>query len=174
MSDEEHRESFEEALRRIAEGVGESFQRAERGEFDGLARAIGLDPDQARRWASEAGEWLEGQFGGTSESAPAPAGDSTDPRTAAARVSVDPLGAAAPHPLDQPTPEQGAALAALASGRWTVEPGTSALASSGEGPGPSDALGLVRALRVRDWLGADGTVTLAGRHALQRWLDTPR
>ena len=42
----------------IAEGVGDWFQRVERGDFDGLARAAGLDPDQARQWASEAGEWL--------------------------------------------------------------------------------------------------------------------
>jgi len=41
----------------------------------------------------------------------------------------------------------------------------------GDGPGPRDALGLVRELRVRDWLDADGRLTLAGRHALSRWLD---
>jgi hypothetical protein len=62
-------------------------------------------------------------------------------------------------------------LAALDSGRWTVEPGTEALASSGEGVGPSDALGLVRELRVRDWITADGKLTLAGRRALSRWLE---
>ena len=61
-----------------------------------------------------------------------------------------------------PTDEQGRALAALDSGRWTVEPGTSALSSHGDGPGPSDALGLVRELRVRDWIDADGEVTLVG------------
>ena len=71
-----------------------------------------------------------------------------------------------------PTAEQGRALAALDSGRWSVEPGTSALASHGDGPGPSDALGLVRELRVRDWIDAEGEVTLVGRHALQRWLET--
>ena len=70
-----------------------------------------------------------------------------------------------------PTDDQGRALAALDSGRWTVEPGTSALSSSGDGPGPSDALGLVLELRVRDWIDADGEVTLAGHAALQRWLD---
>jgi hypothetical protein len=40
----------------------------------------------------------------------------------------------------------------------------------GEGPGPNDALGLVRELRARDWIGVDGKVTLVGRNALSRWL----
>jgi hypothetical protein len=81
------------------------------------------------------------------------------------------LGAAGPHPLDQPTDEQGLALAALDSGRWIIEPGADALAAKGEGPGPSDALGIVRELRAHDWIAADGKLTLTGRHALRRWLD---
>lgn len=85
--------------------------------------------------------------------------------------SVDPLRGAAPNALDVPTTEQGQALAALDSGRWIVEPGTEALASGGDGPGPSDALGLVRELRVRDWITPEGKLTLAGRRALSRWLD---
>ena len=40
-----------------------------------------------------------------------------------------------------------------------------------DGPGPSDALGIVRELRVRDWLSGDGEITLVGRRALSRWLD---
>jgi hypothetical protein len=83
----------------------------------------------------------------------------------------DPLRGAAPNPLDLPTTEQGEALAALDSGRWIVEPGTEALASGGEGSGPSDALGLVRELRARDWITPEGKLTLAGRRALSRWLD---
>jgi hypothetical protein len=83
----------------------------------------------------------------------------------------DPLRGAAPNPLDLPTTEQGQALAALDSGRWSLEPGTETLASGGEGPGPSDALGLVRELRVRDWISAEGKLTLAGHRALGRWLD---
>jgi hypothetical protein len=63
------------------------------------------------------------------------------------------------------------ALAALDSGRWRVEPGTHALTAQGEGPGPGDAPGLVDELRARDWIAADGGVTLVGRHALSRWLD---
>ena len=86
-------------------------------------------------------------------------------------TAPDPLSGAAPSALDLPTAEHGEALAALDSGRWTVEPGTEALASAGEGPGPSDALGLVRELRVRDWITPEGKLTLAGRRALSRWLD---
>jgi hypothetical protein len=26
-------------------------------------------------------------------------------------------------------------------------------------------------MRVRDWMTADGEITVAGRHALRRWLD---
>jgi len=83
----------------------------------------------------------------------------------------DPLRHAGPDPLDTPTDEQGRALAALDSGRWTIEPGTSSLAATGDGPGPSDALGLVRELRVRDWIDAEGEVTMVGAAALRRWLD---
>ena len=87
-------------------------------------------------------------------------------------MDEDPLREAGPHPLDLPTPDQGLALAALDSGRWRLEPGTSALTVRGDGPGPNDALGLVRELRVRDWIAADGELTLAGRKALARWLET--
>ena len=44
------------------------------------------------------------------------------------------------------------------------------LVSHGDGRAPRNALGLVRELRVHDWIDADGTVTLAGRRALERWL----
>lgn len=73
--------------------------------------------------------------------------------------------------MDPPTEEQGLALAALDSGRWTIEPGTEALGVRGDGPGPSDALGVVRELRVRDWISADGEITVVGRSALSRWLE---
>jgi hypothetical protein len=84
----------------------------------------------------------------------------------------DLLEVAGPHPLDVPTEDQGLALAALDSGRWAVEPGTSTLTSKGEGPAPSAALGIVRELRVRDWITPDGELTVAGRYALTRWLDS--
>jgi hypothetical protein len=62
-------------------------------------------------------------------------------------------------------------LAALDSGRWTIEPGASTLISHGEGLAHKNALGLVRELRVRDWINADGTVTLAGRRLRLRHPD---
>jgi len=153
MSDEH--ESFEDAWRRISEIA----QRVTRGDLDDIARATGVDPEEAKRWVRDAGLWLNAQSGRFPTGAPAGA----PPR--------DPFRDAEPHPLDTPTEEQGAALAALESGRWTVEPGTSMLVSHGEGPAPKNALGLVRELRVRDWLDADGRLTLAGRRALGRWLD---
>ena len=72
--------------------------------------------------------------------------------------------------LATPTAEQGVALAALESGRWRIESGTFTVH---DGPGPSDPLGLLRELRVSDWVTADGELTLTGRKALARWLDRP-
>jgi hypothetical protein len=146
MSDD----SFEESLRAIAQNLGDSLKRLAGDDFDldEVVRSTGLDPQEARRWARD---WFAQHS--------APAGPS------------DPLRDAAPHPLDMPSEEQGAALAALDSGRWTVEPGTDRLLAHGDGPAPASGLGLVRELRVRDWLGADGRLTLAGRRALERWLD---
>ena len=161
MSDDEQRDNFEETVRAMAQSIGESFKRlvGEDLDLDEVIRATGIDPDEAKRWAHEAGEWMNarsGRFQGGPAGPPRPA--------------EDPLRGADPHPLDVPTEEQGLALAALDSGRWTIEPGTSMLVSCGDGPAPKNALGLVRELRVRDWIDAEGTVTLAGRRALNRWL----
>ena len=161
MSDDEQRDGFEETLRSMAQSLGDSLKRlvGDDFNFDDLVRATGVEPDEARRWAHEASDWLNtqsGRFHGEPAGLKYPA--------------EDPLGGANPHPLDLPTQEQGLALAALDSGRWTIEPGTSMLVPHGDGPAPKNALGLVRELRVRDWIDADGTVTLAGRRALERWL----
>ena len=160
MTDDEQRDSFEETLRAMAQNIGDSLKRLVGDDvtFDDLLRATGLEPDEAKRWAREAGGWLDAQPGRFR-------GEPSGPKP-----PEHPLRGADPHPLDLPTPEQGLALAALDSGRWTIEPGTSMLVSHGEGPAPKNALGLVRELRVRDWIGADGAVTLAGRRALERWL----
>jgi len=155
MSDDEPRDSFEDSLRAMAQNLGDSLRRlaGQDFDFDEVVRATGLDPDEAKRWARE---WVHAHRG-------APAGPPPP--------AEDPLRGAGPHPLDDPTEEQGTALAALESGRWTVEPGTSMLVAHGEGPAPKDALGLVRELRVRDWLDGEGRLTLSGRRALERWLD---
>jgi hypothetical protein len=172
FGDDEGGENFEETLRSVARELGRSVERAmDNVDAEEVAEAIGVDPAAAREWVEGASSWLRAQMENFGEEA---ASQVARPRQRAA--SEDPLPSAAPHPLDLPTDEQGLALAALDSGRWTVEPGTHALAATGEGPGPSDALGIVRELRVRDWIAADGEITLVGRHALSRWLDaaTPR
>ncbi len=164
--DDASHESFEDTVRSIASEVIRSVEHAmSQLDLDELAGAVGVDPARARDWVDSAGGWLRAQVEGLGdEMAFGRAGPG-------APATSDPLRSAAPHPLDLPTDEQGLALAALDSGRWTVEPGSNALAAHGEGPGPSDALGLVRELRARDWIAADGEVTLVGRRALSRWLD---
>jgi hypothetical protein len=180
-ADEYNRDDFEDAARSIAREVSEFVERTvENFDPDQIAGTFGVDRDRAREWVQSAGSWLSSrverlgdEVAGRQEHAArereAPREPERPPRGAPAD---DPLSGAGPHPLDLPTDEQGAALAALDSGRWTVEPGSRTLASVGDGPGPSDALGLVRELRVRDWIDADGAVTLAGRNALRRWLES--
>ena len=178
MSDADpERNSFEDVARALADEVSRVIERLPEIDVDEIARAASAEGERARRWIDDVGRWLREQgdatgnapfgFGEAREHGPAPADRSERGRPA----GEDPLRHAGPHPLDLPTADQGLALAALDSGRWRVEPGTSALAVHGEGPGPSDALGLVREMRVRDWMTADGEITLAGRNALRRWLD---
>jgi hypothetical protein len=164
-------ESFEDALRSIASELGRYIERSiDNVDVDELAGSFGVDASAAREWIESAGGWLTGHTEDLGEQLARRR--RAGPERPAARV--DPLGSARPHPLDVPTDEQGLALAALDSGRWIVEPGADALAGKGEGPGPSDALGIVRELRVRDWITTDGKLTLAGRHALSRWLDAAK
>jgi hypothetical protein len=180
--DRDQPENLEDTIRNIAREIGRSAERMTGVDLDEIAGSLGVDADRAKRWFESAGSWMRAQAenrgfdpaaghpgsdrqqpGGPFNSKPAPA---TDPAT-------DPLRHANPHPLDLPSDEQGAALAALDSGRWTVEPGTNMLADrAGGGRKPTNALGLVRELQARDWIATDGTVTLTGRHALTRWLDS--
>jgi hypothetical protein len=163
-------ESFEDALRSIASELGRYIERSiDNVDVDDLAGSFGVDASSAREWVESAGAWLTSHTENLGEQLARRASGPERPRS-----EVDPLTTAGPHPLDVPTDEQGLALAALDSGRWIVEPGAHTLASKGEGPGPSDALGIVRELRVRDWITADGKLTLAGRHALGRWLDAAK
>jgi hypothetical protein len=170
---------LEQLLRAMAQGFNDSVERTlDQVDMDEVATRFGLDPEVAREWVDGATAWMRWRVDslsddlaarGAGERRPAPR---SEPATAGTAPTVDdPLRSAGPHPLDLPTEDQGVALAALDSGRWTVEPGSNALSAHGEGPGPSDALGLVRELRARDWIATDGEVTLVGRHALSRWLD---
>ena len=171
MSDEDqHRPSFEDVARQLADDMRRALERVSDIDVDELARTASAEAERAREWFED----FARRFGqGTTWSAgfsdaPGHAGpDEPAPRAA----DDDPLREAGPSPLDLPTTDQGVALAALDSGRWRLEPGTSAFVVFGEGPAPRDALGLVRELRVRDWMSADGEITLAGRHALKRWLE---
>lgn len=168
--------SFEDTLREIARELGRSVERAvDNIDVDEFAQMFGVDAAAAREWVESAGSWLRShaeQFGDDLPfTMPTQWRPPADERPFRSEGSDDALRSAAPHPLDLPTDEQGIALAALESGRWMVEPGTDALTSRGEGPGPSDALGIVRELRVRDWLSASGEITLVGRRALNRWLE---
>jgi hypothetical protein len=176
-SDEFGQEGLGETLRSIAREVGESIERlAGQADVDEFAGYVGVDPERAREWVENTASWLGAQLEQFGEEMAARAEQPQSAKEYEARrqpppADEDPLRGAAPHPLDLPTDDQGLALAALESGRWTVEPGTHRLAGEvADGP-HGDALGIVRELRARDWITADGRVTLAGRRALGRWLD---
>jgi hypothetical protein len=166
--DEPNGESFEETLRSIANELAGFIERSvENLDVDQFTDMTGVDPMAARDWLENAGSWLRANTENLGEEL---ARRVNRPGPDVARTDV--LDGAGPHPLDTPTDDQGLALAALDSGRWIVEPGTGTLAAKGEGPAPSGALGLVRELRVRDWILVDGELTVAGRYALTRWLDS--
>jgi hypothetical protein len=178
MSDgDANRNGFEEVMRALAEEVTRAVERISEVDVDEIARTASADAERARQWIDDLGRRLRERADAlvnASFRAAEPWDDaraSPEPGPGARRAGADPLRDAGPHPLDLPSADQGLALAALDSGRWRLEPGTSALAAHGDGPGPSDALGLVRELRVRDWMSADGELTVVGRHALGRWLD---
>lgn len=163
--DDPGNDSFEARVRWIAREVSRSVERLGELDIDEIARGIGVDADRARQLVNGAGQWLNAQaenFGNDAERSGARFGDAGPER--------DPRPSAGPHPLDLPTAEQGLALSALDSGRWTVEPGSNVLVADTEGPAPSDALGLAGELRARDWINADGEVTLVGHDALRRWV----
>jgi hypothetical protein len=177
-ADEYDRESLGETLRSIAREVGQSIERmAGQADVDEFAGYVGVDPERARGWVESTASWLGAQLEHLGDEMAARAGQAPEshresrPRREPSPVDEDPLRGAAPHPLDLPTDEQGLALAALESGRWTVEPGSHQLVGDAEGGPGGDALGLVRELRARDWITADGRLTLAGGSALGRWLD---
>ena len=163
--DDEHEESFEAGLRRLAEQVSRSVERLGELEPDEIAQALGVDLDRARDFVDGAGHWLNDQAETFAREAALFLGGL---RTAA--VDSDHLRGPGPHPLDLPTAAQGVALSALDSGRWTVAPGSHDLLTHGEGPDPADTAGLVGELRARDWIDAQGKVTLVGHDALKRWL----
>ena len=148
--DEPDGRSFEDVARALADEVNRAVERLSTIDLDDIARAANEEAERARRWIEDLARSL------------APSGDTARSPEAA------PVDHAGPHPRAMPTTEQGGALAALESGRWRIESGTFAVH---DGPGPSDPLGLLRELRVSDWITADGELTLSGRKALARWLE---
>jgi hypothetical protein len=163
MSDDD---SFENRLREIADQIVRSLSD---NDIDEVAQRFGVDADRARGIAGDIERWLGGRL---FDQAPR-AGNHPNFRDAEQRSSTAGFGTG-PHPLDLPTPEQGIALSALDSGRFTVRPGSSVLAATGADPNLSvgGAADLTNELRARDWITADGTVTLVGRQALLRWCRT--
>ncbi len=175
-------ESFEDRLRAIADEISRSMQRISEVDMEELSRRYGVDADRAREFADAAGQWLSDRFSGgdpsfggserpEEDSAVRPAGEDLDLEGLVQADQARPGASLGPHPLDLPSDQQGMALSALDSGRWTVRPGSSQLAGTGVGAAPvaSDVVG---ELRARDWITADGTLTLVGHHALGRWCRT--
>jgi hypothetical protein len=185
----ENGDSFEDTLRSIAGEVSRFIERSvENVDVEQFAESTGVDPVAVRDWIERAGEWLRSNTetlgdelarrvrqtphgGAGSDPLTQHRAGASDPLRQHRGGDSDPLGGAGPHPLDPPTEEQGLALAGLDSGRLAVEPGTATLDVRGEGPTPRGAWGVVRELRVRDWITPDGELTLAGRYALTRWLE---
>lgn len=163
--DDGHEGSFEAGLRQLAEQLSRSVARLGELDADDVAQAMGVDPDRAREFVESASHWLSDRAGSFAREAELWLGG-----LRAAMPERDAPRATGPHPLDLPTAAQGLALSALDSGRWTLEPGSHVLVTHGEGPGPADAVGLVGELRARDWIDAQGEVTLVGHDALKRWL----
>jgi hypothetical protein len=167
---------FEDRMRAIAKEISRSVER----NIDEVAETFGVDADRARQFAEAAGQWLNDRVEGGEElfgrehaesSQHGKAGHPAQPPLVEDEAATRP-SRPGPHPLDLPTAPQGLALSALDSGRWTVRPGSNMLASTGEGPAPVDAAERASELRGRDWIKADGELTLVGRRALGRWCDT--
>jgi hypothetical protein len=167
FEDDPSHENLEDTVRLIVREIRRSFERLAQADLDldAVAESIGVDLSRAREFADAAVGWLRAHSEDLGGDRPFWGGG---PRDVAGYEDSPP--AAGPHPFDLPTAEQGVALVALDSGRRTVEPGIDALAAGDKEPGFSDAPGLVDELRARDWVTADGEITLAGRHALRRWL----
>jgi hypothetical protein len=148
--DEPGGRNFEDVARALADELNRAVERLSAIDVDEIARAANEEAERARHWIEDLARSLS-QTGGA---APSP--------------EDAPVHHAGPHPLAMPTAEQGVALAALDSGRWRIESGTFTVH---DGPGPNDPLGLLRELRVSDWVTADGELTLSGRKALAHWLE---
>ncbi len=152
-------------MKAIAEQIAKSLTT----DIDEVAERLGVDPGRAREVAGNLERWLGARL---SDLEPR-VGEQSDAPATAQRAASTTFGAG-PHPLDLPTPDQGIALSALDSGRFTVRPGSSELAGTGADPdlGVGKGADLVNELRARDWITPDGILTTVGRQALLRWCRT--
>jgi hypothetical protein len=172
-------DSFEDRLRAVADQISRSVRRLTEVDSE-FAERYGIDEERARAFFDAAGQWLsdhvstgEPLFGQHEHDDPDSAASAGfDVQEVQDDGSGSPPKRPGPHPLDLPTGRQGLALSALDSGRWTVQPGSNQLVGTREGRPPSDAVDLVSELRARDWITAEGALTLIGRHALGRWCRT--
>ncbi len=174
-------DSFEDRLRAMADQISQSVRRmSDDVDLEEFADRFGIDAERARAFADGASQWLSDRV---SSDEPLFGQNRHGDPDSAASADLDALVAqgagtgrrpdkAGPHPLDLPNGRQGLALSALDSGRWTVRAGSNQLGGTGEGPPPPDAPDLVSEMRARDWITADGALTLVGRHALGRWCRT--
>jgi hypothetical protein len=166
---------FEARLRALAQQLSRSISDV---DLDEVADRLGVDPDRVRGAAGAVEDWLNDRASASEPLFSSGPGEPHEYEPAASEFGRTsdrpPPRTAGPHPLDLPTDLQGRALSALASGRWTVRPGSGRLSSAEPAVGPPapDHADLAGELRARDWITADGTVTLVGREALLRWSRT--
>jgi len=157
-------ESFEKKVRAIATELSRSVERAVKSiDLDEIARQIEIGGERLRELTDSTGRWISDRLGEPE------AHHAAQARQLESETPARPRPVAGPHPLDVPSDEQGRALSALDSGRWRVEPGTDVLVAGRDEASPTDPGGLVEELRARDWIAANGEVTLLGREALRRW-----
>ena len=169
MDDEDKPKSFEEALREIADEVQRGIERVQHGRPRGHRADVrrrrrpgqALHRRRGRLAARPDGEPPDMPFPPAGPAGPAPTSDSQP-----ASSKPSPMGRPAAQRRARTRWTRRRTSRAARWRRWTPAAGRSSparrAAAHGEGPGPSDALGLVRELRVRDWIDADGEVTLVG------------
>jgi hypothetical protein len=163
---------FEARLRALAQQLSRSISDV---DLDEVADRLGVDADRVRGAAGAVEGWLNERSSAQEPLFSPGPGDPRDdaPHGEPERSTAAPAArrVTGPHPLDLPSEDQGRALAALDSARWTVRPGAGQMVATepAVGPPPPGHGDLVGELRARDWITADGAVTLVGRQALLRW-----
>jgi hypothetical protein len=165
---------FEARLRALAQQLSRSISEV---DLDEVADRLGVDPDRVRGAAGAVEDWLNDRASVSEplfSTGPGEPHEYMEADSFAQPERTAPARTDGPHPLDLPTDHQGRALSALASGRWTIRPGSGRLSTAepAVGPGAPDDEDLAGELRARDWIAADGAVTLVGQQALLRWCRT--